>query len=154
MYCGVPRVAPACVSIPGSETADAGCIRGICQFGDAKVGEFHTALSVQENVRRFYVPVEHAFVMRVLEGLADFWHDGQCLCGCKPLCSHGLAQVHTIYKLHEQKEKAVSLAEVVDRDKVRMAGKPKRNAENTQLNLTPPVHHPVHTCTTQSTVEL
>ena len=57
-------------------------------FREAEVGDFHPAFFIEQNVFRFYVAVDDAFVMRKLERGADLWDDFQRLARRSlPACS-------------------------------------------------------------------
>ena len=64
--------------------------------------------------------------MRVLQRFTDRRHDGQRLLRREPAGRHGLAQVHAIDKLHQQEVEAAGLAEVVNRDDVRVIQRGQR----------------------------
>src|SRR5881394_3010546 len=64
--------------------------------------------------------MENAFVVSELKRVADFWDDCQCLLGSEAAGTHRLAEVRAIHILHQQIEKAVGPAEVVDGDDVGM----------------------------------
>ena len=91
------------------------------EFRNAEVGDFHAAFGVEQDVLRLDVAMEDAFVVRVLERLADFGNDGQGLLGGEAARLHGLAEIDAIDKFHQQIKETVRLAKIVDGDNVRMA---------------------------------
>ena len=80
---------------------------GVVQnLGNAEVGDFDPARFVEEQILGLDVAVNDAVLMGELEGFANRRHDGEGLLRCEPARRHGLAQVDTIDKFHEQEEKA------------------------------------------------
>ena len=58
--------------------------------------------------------------MGVLEGVANLRHDGQGLARRDPAGAQQLAQAHPVHVLHQEIVNPVRLAELVERDDVRM----------------------------------
>ena len=89
-------------------------------LGDAEVGDFHLAGLVEQQVFRLDVAVDDCMIVRVLQRVADWRHDGQGLFRLQPARAEELAQVHAVNILHQQVKQPVGLSEVVDRDNVRV----------------------------------
>ncbi len=65
--------------------------------------------------------MHHALVVRVLQRFADGRDDGEGLRRLQFSVADEVAEVHAVHELHHDVEQAAGLAEVVDRDDVRMA---------------------------------
>ena len=89
-------------------------------FGDAKIGDLHAALFVEQQVLRLDVAVDDAPVVGELQRVAQRRHDGQRLFRRELSRAQKLAQIHAVHKFHEQEIKSARLAEVIDGDDVRM----------------------------------
>ena len=46
------------------------------ELGDPEVRQLQSPFSIQQNIFRFDVPVQHPFLMGKLQGITDRWHDG------------------------------------------------------------------------------
>ena len=111
------------VGRPNGRAAGGELGRRLCvadQLGDAEVGDLHPAAGIEQDVLRLDVAMENAFVVRILQRLANPGHQGQGLGRCEPARLHGLAQVDPIHILHHQKEKLTRLAEIIDRHNARV----------------------------------
>ena len=71
-------------------------------FGQAEVGDLCAALLVQQHVLRLDVAVHDAFVVRILEGLANLGDDLQRLGRGEFAGPFNLPQVRAIHILHEE----------------------------------------------------
>src|SRR5262249_40949702 len=90
------------------------------QLGQAEVGDRHAPLPVQEDVLRLDVAVDHALVVRVLQGVADLRYDLQRLSrGQRPTLQE-VTQVPAVHVLHREVVKAARVTEIVDGDDIRM----------------------------------
>jgi len=90
------------------------------QLGDAEVRDLHPAARVEQDILRLDVAVQDAFVMGELERLTNLRHQHHGLLRGEPARLHRLAQVHAVNELHQQKEEPARLAEVIDRDDIRV----------------------------------
>ena len=89
-------------------------------FGDAEVHDLHPAPRIEENVFRFDVAVDDAFVVGELERLADLRDDQKRLARGEFACLLQLPQVQPLYVFHDEVRQALNLAELVHGDDVRM----------------------------------
>src|SRR5262249_33939568 len=78
-------------------------------------------LPVQQDVLRLDVPVDHAFLVGVLEGVTYLDRQPQYFVCPEPAGVNGLAQAVASDELHEEVVEAVALAEVIDGDNVGVA---------------------------------
>ena len=113
---------------------------GAQHLGDAKVGDLHPALLVQQDVLRLDVAVDDALLVGELQRLADLRHDDQRLLGASLPALQQLPQGHAVHELHQQVGIAARLAEVIDGDDVRMVepGQRPRLAGEALGKLRPP----------------
>ncbi len=83
-------------------------------FGKAEIGDLHPAFSVDQNIARFDVAMDDAFLMSVLQRVADFRHDGQRLFGRQglPGLLH-LPQIQAIHVFHDEVVEVSGLSEIV-----------------------------------------
>jgi hypothetical protein len=91
------------------------------QLGETEVGDFYTPLLVEEHVFRLDVAVNDAFFVRILQRVTDLWHDLERLLRREFAGLQRLPQIDAVHVLHQEKEVSSRLAEVVDRDDVRVA---------------------------------
>ena len=87
---------------------------------DAEIGDFHPALFIHQDVFRFDVAVNDAFIMRKLKRFADLRNDDHRLFGRKSSRLLHLAQIGSVNELHQQVGEGPRLAEVVNRHDVGM----------------------------------
>ena len=87
---------------------------------DAKVGDLHAALFVQQHVLWLNVTMHDALLMCELKRVTNPRHDGERLLGFHPAFAHHLPQRQAVHEFHEQIEKPVGLAEIVNGHNVRM----------------------------------
>jgi len=83
-------------------------------FGEAKVSDFHAAFAVREHVLGFDVAVDNAFVVRLLQRVANLWNNLQRFTRREASGAFELAQDRTIHKFHDEKAQAVHLPEFVN----------------------------------------
>jgi hypothetical protein len=81
------------------------------QFCDAEVCEFHAAFGIEKNVLRLDIAVEHSFVVRVLECVADVGNDGERLRGGETPCAHRLSKIDAVHELHDEVENSPAVPE-------------------------------------------
>ena len=93
----------------------------IHELGHAKIGDLHPAALVEQDVRRLDVAMHDPFVVNVLQCLANLRHNRQSFPRGQLAGIQQLPQRQTIDELHEKVIKALLLAEVVDRDDMRVA---------------------------------
>ncbi len=93
---------------------------GADEFGQAEVGDFHSAALVEQNVFRLDVAMHDPFVMGELQGVANLRHDGQRILRRHFAGSNRLPQIHAVNEFHDDIKQPVALAEVVDADDIRM----------------------------------
>ena len=90
------------------------------QLGETEVGDLHVAALVDQDVLRLDVPVYHSTIVGVLEGGADFRHDGQRLGRLELPFGQQLSQVGAVHVLHHDPRQVPVLIEVVHRHDARM----------------------------------
>jgi hypothetical protein len=64
--------------------------------------------------------MDHAFIVRKLERLANLRYDFECFAGGKFARPLQLPQVQSVHKFHDEEWQAVHLSELIDGDDVRM----------------------------------
>ncbi len=94
--------------------------RAAQNFRDAKVGDFHPALFIQQNVFRLDVAMHDALVMRELERLAYLGHNLERLARGKFAGPFQLPQIQAVHKFHDEIRQPARLAEFINRHDVRM----------------------------------
>jgi hypothetical protein len=87
---------------------------------DAKIRDLHAAILRQQQVLRLDVTMHNPALVRKLQRLAEWWYDRERLLRRQLPGAKQLTQVHAVHVLHQQIEKAVRLAEIMDCDDVRM----------------------------------
>ena len=90
------------------------------QFGYAKIRHLHAALPIQQDILRLDVAVDDALVVGILEGVANLRHDRQRLARRHPPAVHQPAQTHPVHEFHQEVEKAVRPAGIIDGHNARM----------------------------------
>ena len=90
------------------------------QLGQAKVGNFHAALPVEEDVLGLDVAMYDALVVSVLEGVAHLCHDADIWSSLSGTGLHQLPQVLAGHELHHEVAEPSGLAKVVDSDDIRV----------------------------------
>ena len=69
--------------------------------GNSEIGDFKTALFIEEEVFRFDIAVNDAAIVGKLERFANLRDDRQRLLGRNPACLQRLAEIHAIDELHK-----------------------------------------------------
>ena len=78
--------------------------RRVCagEFGQAEVGDLRGAGAIKEDVLRFDVAVEHAFLVRVLKRVAELGHQSEGFAGGESARALHLAERDAVHIVHEQ----------------------------------------------------
>ena len=106
-----------------------GEVAGAAHAGDAEIGDLHRPVGDHHDVRGLDVTVDHAALVRVGEAFGDLRGNGERLRHAqRPSLADQRAQFHALDVLHRHEHDFACLADVVDRDDVRMvetAGGPR-----------------------------
>ena len=89
-------------------------------FGDAEVSNFYAAFFVDQDIFRFDITMDNAFVVGELEGLANLGNDLEGFARGKFARAFQLAEVQAIDEFHDDESQAVDLAEFMDGNDVRV----------------------------------
>ena len=88
---------------------------------DAEVGNFHSAIGQQDDIRRFDVAVDHALPMRIIERIEELRHDPDDVSGAEAFVAlEVVLELAAVDEFHRDVPDAFFLAEIVDRHDVRM----------------------------------
>ena len=97
--------------------------------GDPEVGDVHPSLLVQQQVRGLHVAVDDAARVRVIERARRFVEPAKCECRrLRAARADHLVERAAGEILHDDERTIPPDADVVDRDRVRFAGEPRRGA--------------------------
>ena len=105
----------------GEQCADDFSSRGGAQhLGDAEIGDFDAASFVEQQVLGLDVAMHNAAVMGKLQRIAKRRDNGERLLGRELAGAQQLPEIRAIHEFHQQKIKAAGLAEIMNRNNVRV----------------------------------
>jgi hypothetical protein len=108
------------------QKGESGCVRERLArgFGDSEIDHFGHGFAIlldDQNVRGFYVPVNNALLMRMLEGAADGQEKVQPLPGCQFVPIAEISAADAQHQFHDKvRPAALRRASIVNSGDVRM----------------------------------